>query len=184
MEIDAEPLQYAEKINAARSGMARAAAASGREEALSEYGWATEAGKRQLVSPIAFFRFIAVFFSTRASKYPAQASWHTEPSSILFAVNAKFVVTAAIDHAIFSRCDLRNLRQTQRRLPLWALPAGHDSCDYRLCRLYGSSTNPRSGPYAMALASNERLAVADYGASSVLVFSNKGALLFRYPPEN
>jgi len=30
------PLQYAEKINAARSGMARAAAASGRDEAVSE----------------------------------------------------------------------------------------------------------------------------------------------------
>jgi hypothetical protein len=30
------PLQYAEKINAARSGMARAAAAAGRDEAVSE----------------------------------------------------------------------------------------------------------------------------------------------------
>jgi integrase len=30
------PLQYAEKINAARSGMARAAAATGRDEAVSE----------------------------------------------------------------------------------------------------------------------------------------------------
>jgi hypothetical protein len=30
------PLQYAEKINAARSGMARAAAASGRDKAMSE----------------------------------------------------------------------------------------------------------------------------------------------------
>jgi hypothetical protein len=30
------PLQYAEKINAARSGMARAAAASGRDEPISE----------------------------------------------------------------------------------------------------------------------------------------------------
>jgi integrase len=32
------PLQYAEKINAARSGMARAAAASGRDDAVSEEG--------------------------------------------------------------------------------------------------------------------------------------------------
>jgi hypothetical protein len=32
------PLQYAEKINAARSGMARAAAASGRDESVSECG--------------------------------------------------------------------------------------------------------------------------------------------------
>src|SRR5208282_3640526 len=32
------PLQYAEKINAARSGMARAAAATGRDEAVSEEG--------------------------------------------------------------------------------------------------------------------------------------------------
>jgi hypothetical protein len=32
------PLQYAEKINAARSGMARAAAATGRDESVSEDG--------------------------------------------------------------------------------------------------------------------------------------------------
>jgi hypothetical protein len=32
------PLQYAEKIHAARSGMARAAAASGRDEAASDEG--------------------------------------------------------------------------------------------------------------------------------------------------
>jgi hypothetical protein len=32
------PLQYAEKINAARSGMARAAAATGRDESVSERG--------------------------------------------------------------------------------------------------------------------------------------------------
>jgi hypothetical protein len=30
------PLQYAQKINAARSGIARAAAATGRDEAVSE----------------------------------------------------------------------------------------------------------------------------------------------------
>jgi integrase len=33
------PLQYAEKINAARSGMARAAAATGRDKSVSEEGW-------------------------------------------------------------------------------------------------------------------------------------------------
>ena len=32
------PLQYAEKINAARSGMARAAAATGRDEEIAEDG--------------------------------------------------------------------------------------------------------------------------------------------------
>jgi len=32
------PLQYAEKINAARSGMARAAAAAGPDESVSEEG--------------------------------------------------------------------------------------------------------------------------------------------------
>jgi hypothetical protein len=32
------PLQYAEKINAARSGMARAATATGRDELISEEG--------------------------------------------------------------------------------------------------------------------------------------------------
>lgn len=32
------PLQYAEKINAARGGMARAAAATGRDEQVSEVG--------------------------------------------------------------------------------------------------------------------------------------------------
>jgi hypothetical protein len=32
------PLQYAEKINAAGSGMARAAAASGRDESIPEEG--------------------------------------------------------------------------------------------------------------------------------------------------
>jgi hypothetical protein len=33
------PLQYAEKINAARSGMARAAAAAGRDSAVFEEGY-------------------------------------------------------------------------------------------------------------------------------------------------
>jgi hypothetical protein len=32
------PLQYAEKINTARSGMARAAAVTGRDESVSEEG--------------------------------------------------------------------------------------------------------------------------------------------------
>jgi hypothetical protein len=32
------PLQYAENVNAARSGMARVAAASGRDELVSEEG--------------------------------------------------------------------------------------------------------------------------------------------------
>jgi hypothetical protein len=43
---------------------------------------------------------------------------------------------------------------------------------------------PLKSPYAMALTSNDRLAVADYGASSVIVFSNKGVLLFRFPAPN
>jgi DNA-binding beta-propeller fold protein YncE len=36
-------------------------------------------------------------------------------------------------------------------------------------------------PYGMALISTDRVAVADYGASSVLVFSGKGTLLLRFP---
>lgn len=36
-------------------------------------------------------------------------------------------------------------------------------------------------PYGLALLSKNRIAVADYGANSVLVFSSKGALLFRSP---
>ena len=36
-------------------------------------------------------------------------------------------------------------------------------------------------PYGLALISRSRIAVADYGNSSVLVFSGKGALLFRTP---
>jgi hypothetical protein len=35
MEIDADPLQYAEKINAVRSEMARAAAVSGRDKSIA-----------------------------------------------------------------------------------------------------------------------------------------------------
>lgn len=37
-------------------------------------------------------------------------------------------------------------------------------------------------PYGMALLSQNRVAVADYGANRILVFSNKGSLLFRFPP--
>jgi len=37
-------------------------------------------------------------------------------------------------------------------------------------------------PYGMALLSQNRVAVADYGANRVLVFSDQGALLFRFPP--
>jgi hypothetical protein len=38
LESSRMPLQYAEKINAARSGVARAAAATGRDESVSEEG--------------------------------------------------------------------------------------------------------------------------------------------------
>ncbi len=36
-------------------------------------------------------------------------------------------------------------------------------------------------PYGVTVISQNRIAVADYGASSVVVFSNKGDLLFRFP---
>ncbi|MGB7849094.1 MAG: SMP-30/gluconolactonase/LRE family protein [Candidatus Acidiferrum sp.] len=45
-------------------------------------------------------------------------------------------------------------------------------------------SRPLKSPYGMALLSNDRMAVADYGANSVFVFSSKGALLFRFPPKN
>ena len=38
MEVDPDAAAYAEKINAASSGMARAAAATGRDEPVSEEG--------------------------------------------------------------------------------------------------------------------------------------------------
>jgi hypothetical protein len=38
MEVDTDAVEYAEKINAAKSGMARAAAAAGRDEPVSENG--------------------------------------------------------------------------------------------------------------------------------------------------
>jgi DNA-binding beta-propeller fold protein YncE len=43
-------------------------------------------------------------------------------------------------------------------------------------------SNPLRSPYSMARTSGDQLAVADYGASSILVFSGKGALLFKFPP--
>jgi DNA-binding beta-propeller fold protein YncE len=36
-------------------------------------------------------------------------------------------------------------------------------------------------PFGMTLISNGRVAVADYAANSVFVFSDKGVLLFRFP---
>jgi sugar lactone lactonase YvrE len=45
-------------------------------------------------------------------------------------------------------------------------------------------SDPLKSPYGMALLSGDRMAVADYGANSVLVFSNKAALLFSFPPKN
>jgi sugar lactone lactonase YvrE len=41
--------------------------------------------------------------------------------------------------------------------------------------------DPLKAPYGLTLLSEGRVAVADYGADSILVFSGKGALLFRYP---
>jgi len=43
-------------------------------------------------------------------------------------------------------------------------------------------SSPLKSPYGMALLSGDRVAVADYGAYSVFVFSNKGGLLFRFSP--
>lgn len=40
---------------------------------------------------------------------------------------------------------------------------------------------PLKAPYGMTLISEDRIAVADYGANTIFVFSSKGALLFRYP---
>jgi len=45
-------------------------------------------------------------------------------------------------------------------------------------------SGPLKSPYGMALLSSDRMAVADYGANSVFVFSSKGKLLFRFPPKN
>jgi len=43
------------------------------------------------------------------------------------------------------------------------------------------ASDPLKAPYGMTLISKGRVAVADYGSNSVLVFSNSKALLFRYP---
>jgi len=45
-------------------------------------------------------------------------------------------------------------------------------------------SEPLKSPYGMALLSSDRMAVADYGANSVLVFSSKAQLLFSFPPKN
>jgi DNA-binding beta-propeller fold protein YncE len=45
-------------------------------------------------------------------------------------------------------------------------------------------SSPLKSPYGMALMSNDRLAVADYGANSIFVFSDHRKLLFRFPPSN
>ncbi len=44
------------------------------------------------------------------------------------------------------------------------------------------ASGPLKAPYGMTLISNGRVAVADYGANRVLVFSNTKGLLFQYPP--
>ena len=44
-------------------------------------------------------------------------------------------------------------------------------------------SDPLKSPYGMALLSSDRMAVADYGANTVFVFSSKGELLFRFPPK-
>ncbi len=43
------------------------------------------------------------------------------------------------------------------------------------------ASSPLKAPYGMALTSNRQLAVADYGSNKVVVFSPKGAVLFRFP---
>ena len=45
-------------------------------------------------------------------------------------------------------------------------------------------SGPLKSPYGMAPILSDRMTVADYGASSILVFSSKGALLFRFPPKD
>jgi DNA-binding beta-propeller fold protein YncE len=45
-------------------------------------------------------------------------------------------------------------------------------------------STPLRSPYSMARTSGDQLAVADYGAARILVFSGKGALLFKFPPGN
>ena len=43
------------------------------------------------------------------------------------------------------------------------------------------ASDPLRAPYGMTLLSEGRVAVADYGANCIFVFSGKGTLLFRYP---
>jgi len=43
------------------------------------------------------------------------------------------------------------------------------------------ASDPLKAPYGMTLVSEGRVAVADYNADSIFVFSGKGVLLFRYP---
>jgi len=50
--------------------------------------------------------------------------------------------------------------------------------------LTGFAAGQMQSPSGMALLSQNRVAVADYGADSVLVFSNKGSLLFRFSAPN
>ncbi len=45
------------------------------------------------------------------------------------------------------------------------------------------ATNSLKSPYGMTLISSGRVAVADYGANSAVVFSTKGELIFRFPSE-
>lgn len=45
-------------------------------------------------------------------------------------------------------------------------------------------SSPLRSPYGMALISKDRVAVADYSENCIFVFSSKGELLFRFPPNN
>jgi len=45
-------------------------------------------------------------------------------------------------------------------------------------------SSPLRSPYSMARTSGDQLAVADYGAARILIFSGKGDLLFKFPPGN
>ena len=46
------------------------------------------------------------------------------------------------------------------------------------------ASDPLKAPYGLTLISKGRVAVADYGTNSVLIFSSKGGLLFRFPSPN
>ena len=45
-------------------------------------------------------------------------------------------------------------------------------------------SSPLKSPYGMALISQDRMAVTDYAENCIFVFSSKGVLLFRFPPNN